>query len=134
MLNEHFSQDHADAQHNGEESENNLKYEWEDELAISHPVKALNPIRKGVYTIQGSLGEEEQFAYDIPDTLLFNIEGEDGSVIQMACSESIIDSFEIVDFEDIKRLNVYLKEEEPHSNPIPGIYIALQEFPKELAG
>ena len=28
MLNEHFSQDHADAQHNGEESENNLKYEW----------------------------------------------------------------------------------------------------------
>ena len=133
MLNEHFSQDHADAQHNGEESENNLKYEWEDELAISHSVKSLTPIRKGVYTIQGILGDDKQFAYDIPETLVFNIEGEDGSMTQMACSEILVENFEVLEIEGGKRLNVYLKEEEPHTNPIPGIYIALQEFPKELA-
>ena len=133
MLNEHFSQDHADAQHNGEESENNLKYEWEDELAISHSVKSLTPIRKGVYTIQGILGDDKQFAYDIPETLVFNIEGEDGSITQMACSEIHVENFEVLEIEGGKRLNVYLKEEEPHTNPIPGIYIALQEFPKELA-
>ena len=133
MLNEHFSQDHADAQHNGEESENNLKYEWEDELAISHTIKSLTPIRKGVYTIQGSLGEDQPFAYEIPETLVFNIEGEDGSITQLACSESIVDSYEIIDGKEEMRLNVFLKEEEPHTNPIPGIYIALQEFPKELA-
>jgi hypothetical protein len=27
---------------------------------------------------------------------------------------------------------VYLKDFEPMSNPVPGIYIAAQEFPKEL--
>ena len=57
----------------------------------------------------------------------------DETITQMACSESIVESFEFLDEAGNKRLNVYLKEEEPHTNPIPGIYIALQEFPKELA-
>lgn len=133
MLNEHFSQEHADAQHNGEESENNLKYEWEDELSIKHPVKSVNTVRKGTYTIQGVLGDDKRFAYDIPNTLVFEIIGEDDSVTQMACSESIIESFELIENESGKRLNVYLLESEPHTNPIPGVYIALQEFPKELS-
>ena len=133
MLNEHFSQEHADAQHNGEESENNLKYEWEDELSIKHPVKSVNPIRKGTYTIQGMLGDNKSFAYDIPNTLVFEIKGEDDSITQLACSESIVDRFELIENEQVNVLNVYLLESEPHTNPIPGVYIALQEFPKELS-
>lgn len=133
MLNEHFSQEHADAQHNGEESENNLRIEWEDELSINTDVKEVVTLRKAVYTIKGNLSETESFAYDIPEMIVFNIVLMDGSITQMACSESIVESFDIVDESEGKRLNVYLKEEEPHTNPIPGIYVALQEFPKELA-
>lgn len=133
MLNEHFSQDHADAQHNGEESENNLRYEWEDELSLTTEVRDIKIHRKAIYTIAGQLPSGDNFAYEIPEMLLFNIEDKNGDVTQMACSESIVDSFELKDESDNKRLNVYLKESEPHTNPIPGIYIALQEFPKELA-
>jgi len=134
MLNDHFSQEHADAQHNGEESENNLKYEWEDELAIKDPIKEVIVNRKSIYTIKGALGENETFAYDIPQTLVFDIVGEDNTITQMACSESIIENFELLDLENGDQLlNVYLVEIEPHTNPIPGIYIALQEFPKELS-
>lgn len=134
MLNEHFSQEHADAQHNGEESENNLRYEWEDELSFTTEVKNIITHRKSIYTICGQLPSGENFAYEIPEMLLFNIEDMNGQVTQMACSESIVDSFELINGDGAnKRLNVYLKESEPHTNPIPGIYVALQEFPKELA-
>ena len=46
LLNEHFSQEHADAQHNGEESENNYKIEWEDELALNSNVSNVMIINK----------------------------------------------------------------------------------------
>ena len=133
MLNEHFSQEHADAQHNGEESENNLLIEWEDELSVNTEIKEITTSRKSIYTIKGHLSDTETFAYDIPEMLLFDIVSEDGTITQMACSESIVDSFEIVEENGDKRLNIYLIEEEPHTNPIPGIYVALQEFPKELS-
>lgn len=133
MLNEHFSQEHADAQHNGEESENNQRYEWEDELSLKTEVKEITTHRKAIYTIAGQLPSGEDFAYDIPEMIRFDIEDKAGQITQMACSESIVESFDLLEEQGGKRLNVYLKESEPHTNPIPGIYVALQEFPKELA-
>ncbi len=133
LLNEHFSQDHADAQHNGEESENNLKYEWEDELDIKTDIKEIITLRKSCYSIEGERGDADFFKYDVLDMLVFDIVSADGDVTQLACSESIVESYELFEVEDNKRLNVYLKEEEPHTNPIPGIYIALNDFPKELS-
>lgn len=133
LLNEHFSQEHADSQHNGEESENNLRYEWEDELAITTDVKEINTHRKAIYTIAGVASNGENFAYEIPEMLLFEIVSVDGGITQLACSESIVENFELLEIENNKQINVFLKGEEPHTNPIPGIYVALQEFPKELA-
>lgn len=133
LLNEHFSQEHADAQHNGEESENNLRYEWEDEFDVKTDIKEINIHRKAIYTIEGERGDADFFRYDIPETLVFDIIAIDGEITQLACSESIVESFELIDLKENKRLNVYLKEEEPHTNPIPGIYIALLEFPKEFS-
>lgn len=133
MLNEHFSQEHADAQHNGEESENNLRFEWEDEFDVTTEIKEIITRRKAIYTIEGEMSDGETFAYDIPEMLLFDIVSMDGVITQLACSESIVEDFELIDVEENKRLNVYLKESEPHTNPIPGIYVALNEFPKELS-
>lgn len=133
LLNEHFSQEHADSQHNGEESENNLRYEWEDELAITTDVKEINTHRKAIYTIAGVASNGVNFAYEIPEMLLFEIVSADGEITQLACSESIVENFELLEIESNKQINVFLKGEEPHTNPIPGIYVALQEFPKELA-
>ncbi len=133
MLNEHFSQEHADAHHNGEESENNLRFEWEDELGFTTDVKEISTHLNAIYTIAGQLSTGENFAYEIPSVVRFDVVDQEGNMTQMACSESVLDSFELVDTEEGKRLNVYLVEAEPHTNPIPGIYIALQEFPKELA-
>lgn len=133
LLNEHFSQDHADAQHNGEESENNLRFEWEDEFDVTTEIEEIITHRKATYTIEGEMSNGETFAYNIPEMLIFDIISKEGIVTQLACSESIVEDFELIDTDENKRLNVYLKESEPHTNPIPGIYVALNEFPKELS-
>lgn len=133
-LNEHFSQEHADAQHKGEESENNYKIEWEDELALSTDVVHVDTVRKGEYALAGELPDGENFSYSIQDMLLFNIASSDNSITQFACSEAAVEDFSIEDQKEQIILSVYLKGEEPCINPIPGIYIVNGDFPEPLIG
>ena len=133
LLNEHFSQEHADAQHDGQESENNLRFEWEDEFDVKTNIKEIVTHRKSLYSLEGELGDANFFKYDIPEMLIFDIVDQDHEITQLACSESIVESFQFSELgDDNRRLDVYLKEEEPHTNPIPGIYIALSDFPEDL--
>ena len=131
LLNEHFSIEHAEAHHAGEESETNRKYEWEDELEITTSVNDVVDHEKAVYPIQGEMGDGKPFQYDIPNMRLFELKSENQSTF-VGCSESILDSFNIEKTEEETVVQVFLKDYEPMSNPIPGIYIASQEFPKEL--
>jgi hypothetical protein len=133
LLNEHFSQEHADAQHGGKESENNLKIEWEDELALKNDISSIEVHRKTSFSIAGNYDTGETFSYPILNVIRFDLEGTDGTLTQFACSEDVVDSFEIREDESGKSIHVFMKEEEPFTNPIPGVYIALQDFPKELA-
>jgi len=131
LLNEDFSIEHAEANHGGEESESNLKYEWEDELKITTSVDDIVEHEKAVYPIQGTMPEGEAFHFDIKNMHLFELKSEENNTL-IGCSESILDSYEIDEKEDETVIRIYLKDYEPMSNPIPGIYIASQEFPKEL--
>ena len=130
LLNEHFSPEHADANHNGEESDMNRKFEWEDELNVKN-VRGVQELENGVYILQGNISEEESFAYDVPKMRLFEIETSEGK-LQVGCSESILDSCELEKNETEFSIKILIKDYEPMSNPVPGIFIAAQEFPKEL--
>ena len=130
LLNEHFSIEHADANHDGEESDMNRKFEWEDELNVKN-VLGVQEIENGVYVLQGSVSEGESFAYDVPKMRVFEIETAEGK-LQVGCSESILDSSELEKNEDEFSIKILIKDYEPMSNPVPGVFIAAQEFPKEL--
>ncbi|RFC54935.1 hypothetical protein [Brumimicrobium aurantiacum] len=130
-MNYDFSPEFAEAHHDGNESENNRFYDWEDELALTNEVKDIEVIEEGVYQLQGEKGGEA-FTEDIKNVVLFNIIGEDDSVTQMACSKSLVMKFDVEKTENEINLSVYLEEMEPLTNPIPGIYIAIQDFPKFL--
>ena len=129
LLNDDFSPEYAEANHGGEESENNPRYEWEDEVSVSVGLEKVAIERKGVYTIQGET-VEGPFSYDIPETFLVQLHMTDGNVGAFAISESIMDSFTYDESQG--ELKVYIKDYEPFSNPIPGVYIASKEFPKPL--
>lgn len=130
-LNYDFSPEFAEAHHKGEESENNRFYDWQDELAITTPVKDIQVLENSVYTIEGDKGGEK-FSEEVKYMMLFQIIGEDDSVTPMACSHSLVNKYEIIKEEENFILNVYLEEMEPLTNPIPGVYIAIKDFPKLL--
>lgn len=130
LLNEHFSQEYADTHNNGNESELNRRYEWEDELSISSKVEEVKMIENGEFPLQGTYGNGETFLINVPNMRLFSIIS-NGHESYIGCSESILDSCKLEKNEDYS-IEIYLKDYEPMANPIPGIYIASQEFPKEL--
>jgi hypothetical protein len=126
LLNDDFSPEYAEANFNGKESENNPKFEWEDELYVKD-VKQVKICRKSDYSLQGET-ENGAFEYVLPNMFKADLYMENGQIGSFAVSESILDSYEFKN----DKLAVYLKDYEPMSNPIPGVYIASKEFPKEL--
>jgi hypothetical protein len=132
LLNEHFSIEHANAHFEGEESELNRRFQWEDELEITSEVSDIEVIEKGNYSLQGDLPDGTPFDHEVSDMRLFEIVNKNQRIARIACSESILSHYEIEELKTTIVLNVYIKDNEPLANPIAGIYIAAQEFPKEL--
>jgi hypothetical protein len=132
LLNEAFSQDFADLHHDGRASEDNQKYEWEDEIEVSTPVKAITEQKNETYLIQGTMANGEDFSYPVPNMRLVKIESQNAPVFYVGCSESILQELRIIDNKEETLIEIHLKDYEPFSNPIPGIYIGSKSFPKEL--
>lgn len=132
LLNDHFSIEHANENFNGEESELNRRHEWEDELEIKTEVSDVHVEENGTYVLQGELPDGDSFSNSISKMRLFNIANGEQVVAQLACSESIISSFDIEKSDEVFVVKIYIKDDEPLANPVPGVYIAAQEFPKEL--
>jgi|SRR5690554_6668228 len=130
-MNYDFSPEFAEAHHGGEESENNRRYDWQDELAITTAVKTVKVVKNSTYTIQGEKNGVP-FSEEIPNMLVFQIIGNDDEITLMACSHALVQDYEIEEKENAINLHVYLEEKEPLTNPIPGIYIAIPDFPKSL--
>lgn len=132
LLNEHFSPEYAEAQYGGKDSENNRRYDWEDEFAITSSVKKIEVLKDVEYPLRGVLPDGKEFSYDVTSMLLFKIISDDAPETYVGASQSIVDRYEQEDLEGKVRIRIYLKDYEPMANPIPGVYIASKEFPKEL--
>lgn len=131
-LNEHFSQEHADAHFNGQPSENNRKYDWEDEMNITSAVTEVKEHRKATFPLVGEMPNGESFSHEVKEMMLFEIVSEGYPSTYIGCSESILEECSQEKIEDTIHLKLCIKDLEPHANPIPGIYIASHEFPKAL--
>lgn len=129
MHNELYSQEFADKNHNGEESADNKLFEWEDEMNLRAEIAEVEVDEKAIYTLRGEKGGGEKFEIEIPNMLIFDFITEDNNVIQIAASESLMESYELLIHDKI--LTIFLKGE-PYANPFPGLYLASKEFPKEL--
>ncbi len=131
LLNDDFSPEYAEANHEGKETEGNIKYEWEDEIVLKNEMLGFSIIEEN-YLIQGYLPDDSIFSYEIPRTTLFKAIGLDKEVTTFAVSTDLIDSYEEVVKGEEVHMNVYLKDYEPYTNPSPGVFIVSNDFPKEL--
>ena len=132
VLNEHFSQAYADQHNNGNDSELNRKYDWEDELVITSDVQHIDTVRKGVYLLKGAYSSGNHFEYPVENMLLFEIHCEGQPTTVVGASEEMVDRFSCDKTSTNWEISIFLKDYEPMANPIPGIYIASQSFPSEL--
>lgn len=129
LLNDDFSVEHAEANHDGKESENNRLHEWEDELNITTNVEGIEMHENASFPLIGQFPDGKDFHFEITKMRLFELQGDQQTVI--GCSESLYHSHELIEGAEFV-LKVFLNDYEPLTNPITGIYITAQEFPKEL--
>ena len=132
LLNDLYSQELADSQNNGEQTPDNKKYDWEDEMSISSRVKEVEELIDSSYFLAGSLGDGSNFSIEVPKMRLLKITSSDAPDLYVGASESIISEVRINRNENHLKMEIFIKDLEPMANPIPGIYIASKEFPKEL--
>jgi hypothetical protein len=131
LLNEDFSQEHADANHNGQESENNLKYEWEDEIEVKE-IDSFEILRKHTFPINAVLPDDTQITCDLSNMFCIKLITKTNEIAYLGVSESILADFEELTINAQKTFKIYLKDMEPHGELMPGVYLASKEFPKEL--
>lgn len=132
LLNELFSQELADAQHNGKETADNLRYEWEDELEITSEVTSVEEHKAATYTLAGYDENNTLFSYEIEDMHLFEIHSVGDPIAYVGASQSIVDHCTHSTDSNGHTIRIFLKDYEPMANPVPGIFIASKAFPKAL--
>ncbi len=131
LLNALFSQELADAENDGEESADNRRYQWEDELRITSDVIDIQELRNEEFPLGGVLEDGTTFSIPVKGMYLVRFKSSDGPDVFVGASESIVDHIEI-DKKAGGKISIFLKDDEPYANPVPGVYIASKEFPKEL--
>jgi hypothetical protein len=132
QLNDDFSQEYADQHNSGNDSELNRRYDWEDELELTNDIVRVDVRLHENYVLHGEFSDGESFAEQVPDMLCFDAVGSDGSLTILACSHAILDSYTLDKLHGQFLLKVFINDYEPLSNPLPGVYVAAQDFPKRL--
>src|ERR1041385_2436493 len=131
-INPDFDQSLADKENDGHESEDNIRYNWEDEFEVKDDVKEFTIKNNEIYVLEGMKGNEK-FSYEIPAMTIVTCIGESGVITQFAASRKLIkDTKKVVDKKGNIHFFIFLKGRHDMINPLNGIYISKKDFPPEL--
>lgn len=133
LLNADFNQSIADDFYEGKESEDNIKFLWEDEFVVKENVTSFKIKNNAVYKIQGAFADNTTFSFDIPNVTIVECQTPEGPQ-QFVISKKLIkstDKKENPKTGDIT-FSIILKDEIEYENPMDGVYIISSDFPKEL--
>jgi hypothetical protein len=133
LVNSKFSQAYADKDNEGEETEDNIKYLWEDEFDVQGNVREFKVVNNATYLLRGLYPNDDEFAFEIPDMMIVECTMDDGSITQLPFSKKAVSKTDKVESSDSFLFNVYLKSVRQVVNPMTGVYILADDFPKELA-
>ena len=115
-----------------DESEENIQFLWEDELAVD--LKSDPRIEENIiYHIEGRRGPRRlKFSIPIEECRVFHLEPSEGKSGAFVVTEDLLKKYKCEVVGDQTHHHLELGSlQEPH-NPIPGIYISGYHFPEEL--
>ena len=132
LLNSDFNQSIADDFHEGEESEDNIKYQWEDEFIVQGDVSSFKIRNSSPYVLAGLYPNGEKFSFEILNTSIVECITEHG-LQQFAFSKKLVKTTDKKDKPNSDVVfTIELKDDIPFENPMDGVYIFTPDFPKEL--
>lgn len=134
LVNSKFNQAYADKDNEGEETEDNIKYLWEDEFDVQGNVKNFRVINNTTYLLKGLYPNDDEFCFEIPNMTVLECTMEDGSVTLLPFSKKAISKTDKVDSKDGLYFNINLKSIYEIINPMLGVYIIKDDYPQELLG
>src|SRR5262245_43655910 len=130
LVNSEFNKGLADDLYGGEETEDNIKYLWEDEFEVSEEVKDFKIRNNDIYTLAGFFPDKQPFKFDIWDMTIVECHTVSNKSMQFAVSKKLLKKTEKVvnDKENETHLYFYLRDTIPMENPMNGVYIVKSEF------
>lgn len=133
MFNHQFEQNIADDFYKGEESEDNVKYLWEDEFEVKGDVTSFKIKNAEPYILRGLYPDNKEFNFEINDVTICECISANNEVSQFVFSKRLVKSTDKkVDKNGDVVFEVILKSNHPMENPMDGVYILKRDFPKEL--
>ncbi len=132
LVNSKFDQAYADRDNEGEETEDNIRYLWEDEFEVKGNVTNFKVINNTTYLLNGLYPNDDEFSFEIPDMTVLECTMNDGSVTLLPFSKKAISKTEKVETKKGMTFNVFLKSTKEIVNPMTGVYILKDDYPKEL--
>jgi hypothetical protein len=132
LVNSQFNQAYADKDNEGEETEDNIKYLWEDEFEVQGNVTNFKVINNTTYLLNGLYPNDDEFSFEIPDMTVLECTLDNGSVTLLPFSKKAISKTEKVETKKGMTFYVHLKSIREVVNPMTGVYILKDDYPKEL--
>ena len=132
LVNSKFDQAYADKDNEGDETEDNIKYLWEDEFDVQGNVTNFKVNNNGNYLLKGLYPNDDEFCFEIPDMTILECTMENGSQTLIPFSRKAINKTEKKETENGIYFFVYLKSIKDIINPMQGVYILKDDYPKEL--
>lgn len=132
LVNSKFNQAYADKENEGLETEDNIKYLWEDEFVIQGNVTNFKVVNNTSYFLNGVLPNDEEFSYEIPDMTVVECTMENGGKTLIPFSKKAIGKTEKKETKSGILFSVQLKSAKEIVNPMEGVYILKEDYPEEL--
>lgn len=132
LVNSQFNQAYADKDNEGEETEDNIKYLWEDEFEVQGNVTNFKVINNTTYLLNGLYPNDDEFSFEIPDMTVLECTLDNGSVTLLPFSKKAVSKTEKVETKKGMTFYVHLKSIREVVNPMTGVYILKDDYPKEL--
>jgi hypothetical protein len=132
LVNSQFNQAYADKDNEGEETEDNIKYLWEDEFEVQGNVANFKVINNTTYLLNGLYPNDDEFSFEIPDMTVLECTLDNGSVTLIPFSKKAVSKTEKVETKKGMTFYVHLKSIREVVNPMTGVYILKDDYPKEL--
>jgi hypothetical protein len=132
LVNSKFNQAYADKENEGEETEDNIKYLWEDEFEVQGDVTNFKVVNNTTYLLSGLYPNDDEFCFEIPDITMLECEMANGTKTLIPISKKAISKTEKKETKNRLYFFVFLKSVKDIINPMQGVYIIKEDYPKEL--